>query len=220
MMSLKRTLVYLLCLPALVTACSEDDYVYPDLVTEIVCLKTDAKGKGNLLVTDQGKEWSIQPVTGLDDLSVDSTYRVISKYVPLSNAGGTKQEAKVYAVQGVTAPIPLPEAKFKNIKTDPVEIQSIWRSGDYLNLILQVMVKEELHGFHFIENKIETGEGGIKTLHLTLYHDKKGDAEAFYRKTYLSVPLWAYKGRLNKGDRIIFRLNTYKEGMTSRTFTY
>lgn len=216
---LKRTLLYLLCLPALLSACSEDDYVYPDLVTEIVNLKTNSKGTGKLLVTDQGKEWNIQPIAGLEGLTADSTYRVISKYVPLSDTG-VKQEAKVYAVQGVTAPVPLPEAKFKYIKTDPVEIQSIWRSGDYLNLILQVMVKDQLHGFHFIENGIKTGEGGIKTLYLTLYHDKKGDTEAFYRKTYLSVPLWAYKGKLGKGDRIVFRLNTYKEEMTSRTFTF
>ena len=53
-----------------------------------------------------------------------------------------------------------------------------------------------------------------------LYHDRKGDVEGFDQKYYLSVPLWHYQGILNKGDEIVFQLNTYKEGMTSRTFTY
>ena len=39
-------------------------------------------------------------------------------------------------------------------------------------------------------------------------------------KYYLSIPLWHYQGVLDKGDQIILQLNTYKEGMTSRSFTY
>mgnify|MGYP000508053380 FL=1 len=105
------------------------------------------------------------------------------------------------------------------IKTDPVAIQSIWRGGNYLNLILQVKVKDQKHGYHFIENKLENKDGE-QTLYLTLYHDRNNDIEGFNRKVYLSVPLWAYAGKLHKGDKIVFNIRTYKEGMTSRIFYF
>ena len=44
--------------------------------------------------------------------------------------------------------------------------------------------------------------------------------EGFNRKVYLSVPLWAYAGKLHKGDKIVFNIHTYKEGMTSRIFYF
>ena len=75
----------------------------------------------------------------------------------------------LYNTQLVISPVPLPESKFKEIKTDPVAIQSIWRGGNYLNLILQVKVKDQKHGYHFIENKLENKDGE-QTLYLTLYH--------------------------------------------------
>ena len=34
----------------LTTACGKEDYVYPDLVTEMVCLKTDANGIGTAFI--------------------------------------------------------------------------------------------------------------------------------------------------------------------------
>ena len=130
-----------------------------------------------------------------------------------------EKEAMLYNTQLVISPVPLPESKFKEIKTDPVAIQSIWRGGNYLNLILQVKVKDQKHGYHFIENKLENKDGE-QTLYLTLYHDRNNDIEGFNRKVYLSVPLWAYAGKLHKGDKIVFNIHTYKEGMTSRIFYF
>ena len=130
-----------------------------------------------------------------------------------------EKEAMLYNTQLVISPVPLSESKFKEIKTDPVAIQSIWRGGNYLNLILQVKVKDQKHGYHFIENKLENKDGE-QTLYLTLYHDRNNDIEGFNRKVYLSVPLWAYAGKLHKGDKIVFNIRTYKEGMTSRIFYF
>ena len=184
----------------LLGACGEDDYVYPNVLTDMIDLKTDHTGTGRYLITDEGTEWRIQSRTGLDGLAPD-------------------KEAMLYNTQLVISPVPLSESKFKEIKTDPVAIQSIWRGGNYLNLILQVKVKDQKHGYHFIENKLENKDGE-QTLYLTLYHDRNNDIEGFNRKVYLSVPLWAYAGKLHKGDKIVFNIRTYKEGMTSRIFYF
>lgn len=214
---MKKSIAIFLLLPLLLSACSDDDYVYPNVLTDMTDLRTDHTGTGQYLITDDGTTWRIQARTGLDGLAPDTTYRTVTMYEPL--AGTETKEAILYNTRQAISPIPRPEATFKEIKTDPVAIQSIWRAGNYLNLILLVKAKDQQHSYHFIENKLES-QDGVQTLHLTLYHDRGQDTEGFNRKVYLSVPLWAYAGKLHEGDKIVFNLRTYKEGMTSRTFYY
>ena len=199
----------------LFASCGEEEYVFPDLVTEMVCLKTDANGFGTHFITDEGHVWNLLKDNQPDSLAADSTYRVVSRYAPLNDT-----EAKAYSFYKTISSLPKPEGEYEAIHTDPVSIQSIWRSGDYLNMVLPIKVKDQEHELSFIENGIAENTDGTKTLTLTLYHDRKGDVEGFDEKHYLSIPLWHYEGVLNKGDQIVLQLNTYKEGMTSRSYTY
>ena len=214
MKKLLRTICIVLS-TVLFIACGKEDYVYPNLVTEMTCLKTNGNGFGTQIVTDEGTVWHLQEGNRPDSLTADSTYRVVSRFVPLNET-----EAQVYAFGKVIAPLPQPIQEYETIHTDPVEIQSMWRSGDYLNMVLRIKVKNKEHELSFIENGIAPHTDGTQTLTLTLFHDRKGDVEGFDQKFYLSVPLWHYQGKLNKDDQIVFQLNTYKEGMTSRTFIY
>ena len=201
---------------AMLNACGEEVYIYPNLITEMTCLKTNSEGIGTEIITDDGQVWHLQEGNRPDSLTADSTYRVVSRFAPI-----TDSDAKVYSLWKVISPLPKPEREYESTHTDPVSLQSIWRSGDYLNMILQVLVKDQEHDLSFIESALRTNETNKEqTLILTLYHDRKGDVEGFYQKFYLSVPLWHYKGILNKGDQIVFQLNTYKEGVVQRTFTY
>lgn len=219
-MKVFRKIIPLFFATLLLEACGkEEEYTYPDLVTEIACLQTDSEGNGHQLLTDQGRIWRIPEQQQPTKLTPDSVYRVLSRYAPAASSDD-KQEADIYQLQSTISPLPLPESDYENIHTDPVSIQSIWRSGDYLNLILKVMIKEGEHELAFIDNGISIGENNTRTLTLTLYHDRKDDVEGFYRKAYLSVPLWPYQNLLTSGDLITFRLNTYEEGMTVRTFNY
>lgn len=196
-------------------ACGEEEYVFPDLVTEMVCLKTDANGVGTEFITDEGTVWHLQEGNRPNKLTADSTYRMVSRYVPLNET-----DAQVYSFAKTISSLPKPESEYEVIHTDPVSIQSIWRSGDYLNMVLPISVKNQEHELAFIENGISLNDDGTQTLTLTLFHDRKSDIEGFTQKFYLSIPLWHYQERLNKGDQIVLNLNTYKEGMTSRTYTY
>ena len=216
---MKRLLIpygILLFATLILSACGEEEYIYPDLITEMTCLKTNSEGIGTEIVTDDGQVWHLQEGNRPDSLTADSTYRVVSRFAPITNS-----DAKVYSLWKVISPLPKPEREYESTHTDPVSLQSIWRSGDYLNMVLQVLVKDQEHDLSFIETALRTNETNKEqTLILTLYHDRKGDVEGFYQKFYLSVPLWHYKGILNKGDQIVFQLNTYKEGVIQRTFTY
>ena len=206
---------FILFAVVLLTACGEEEYVFPDLITEMSCLKTNAEGFGVQIITDNGTVWNLKEGNRPDSLTADSVYRVVSRFAPVADS-----EAVAYSFWKVISPLPKPESEYESIHLDPVDIQSIWQSGDYLNMVLQVMVKDKEHELSFIDNGITSNTNGTQTLHLTLFHHRKDDVEGFMQKYYLSVPLWHYEGKLNKGDTIVFELYTYKEGMTQRTFTY
>ena len=214
---MKKLLIlpFILFATTLLTACGEEEYIFPNLITEMACLRTDAEGFGTQIITDEGTVWHLQKGNQPDELTADSIYRVVSRFAPI-----TDSEAKAYSFWKVISPLPKPEREYESTHTDPVSLQSIWRSGNYLNMVLQVLVKDKEHELSFIESSLRITSNRKQTLMLTLYHDRKGDVEGFYQKFYLSVPLWHYEGILNKGDQIVFQLNTYEEGMTSRTFIY
>ena len=206
---------FILFAVVLLTACGEEEYVFPDLITEMSCLRTDSKGFGTQIITDEGTIWHLQEGSRPDSLTADSLYRVVSRFAPVADS-----EAVAYSFWEVISPLPKPENEYGSIHMDPVSIQSIWRIGDYLNMVLQVKVKDQEHELSFIDNGVVTNTDGSQTLTLSLFHDRKNDVEGFNQKFYLSVPLWHYQGKLNKGDAIVFQLYTYKEGMTTRTFIY
>ncbi len=214
-------ITFLLCL-LLTGSCKEDTYVYPDVITEFIDIQTDGSGTITQLAADNGRHYRVQPREGLDGLRADTIYRTVSIYQFLTeNASQTEAEVMLYSSSIVISPYPAKASEWKDsIYTDPVDIQSIWRSGDYLNLIAEVKRKDQSHAFHFIEDSITTDTQGIRTLYLRLYHNSNHDYEVFTDPTYLSVPLRLYRDTLHTGDKIRFYLNTYKEGITYREFTY
>ena len=202
--------------------CKEDEYVYPNVISTFIDVTTDADGTLQDLITDKGETLQILNRDGLDGLTPDSTYRTVSIYEPKEMNAQGNATALLYSCQLIIAVKPVTVDKLPDgiAKTDPLDIQSVWKSGNYLNLILLPMAKEKSHIFHFMEDGITDNEDGSRTLHLTLYHNQNGDYEAFTRKSYLSIPLWAYEGRLAQGDRVILRINTYEKGFVSYEFTY
>lgn len=213
----QKYLLPLLWLTLLVgVSCKEDDYVYPSVVTEFIDGQTDSEGVLSRLITDEGEVYTIQLREGLDGLTPDSLYRTVSVYQPLTESG----EVYLYSAQLIMALDPLPAESFtEGVVTDPLDVRSVWRSGDYINLILKPMVKDKNHAFHFADYGI-TEEGGANTLHLTLYHNRNDDYEAFTREVYLSIPLREYKDKLRSGDTIALQINTYEKGFSTYTFTY
>ena len=201
--------------------CKEEDYVYPSVVTEFIGAQTNNDGTISQLVADDGTIYSVLQRDGLGGLVADTLYRTISIYEPITQENGKGNVAQLYSCQLVLSVNPLPASDFKgNIKTDPVDIQSIWLSGEYLNMILLVKYKELSHIYHFVDEGITSDQSGTQTLNLRLFHDRNNDYEAFTKQVYLSVPLKNYLQLLRKGDKIRFNLNTYKEEETYREFDY
>lgn len=218
-MRIKQYILFLCCMLAF-TACKDEEYVYPSVLTEMVNVKTDSSGKLSYIDTDYGSSYKINERSGLEGFTPDSVYRTLSIFEPQGTESNS-MSAKLYSCQFVIAVIPSTEDKFKDgIKTDPLDIERIWRSGDYINMVLDVMAKDKTHIINFIDYGINENPDGSSTLSITLYHNQNGDYEAFTKKAYASVPLWPYKEKLKQGDKIEITVNTYKEGVTKREFNY
>lgn len=222
MKQLRILLSIFACLLLLESCKKDEEYVYPNVISTFIDVSTDSSGTVEKLITDKKETLQILNREGLDGLTPDSTYRTVSIYEPKEIDTQGNATALLYSCQLIISVKPVTVDKLPNgtAKTDPLNIQSVWQSGDYLNLILLPMAKDKSHIFHFMEEGITNDEDSKRTLHLTLYHDQNGDYEAFTRKSYLSVPLWAYEGRLTSGDRIILRINTYEKEFVNYEFTY
>lgn len=202
--------LFLLCI-LLTSGCKEDEYVYPSVLTEFTDIRSDKSGKLSEIISDNGNKYIINERTGLEGFTPDSVYRTLSIFEP-----GESNKATLYSCQFVFSMKPQPADFFKNgIKTDPLDIQRIWQSGNYINMVLTIQGKDKPHGFHFVEEGISDN-----TLSITIYHDQNGDYKAFGKDVYISIPLWQYDGILNKGDKIKVNINTFKEGMTFREFEF
>ena len=199
--------ISLLCLSVGFISCSNEDdgYIYPSLLSEFADVCTDEFGAFNLLLRDNGESLYIVNASEIkvDGVTPDTTYRTISRYEMLE--GG----AKLYSLQAILAPYALSIDSFpEGVKFDAVEMQSIWRGGDYLNMILLVKALNGKHSFHFIEDSITTSPIGVNTLYLRLAHDAGDDVQAYTQKAYLSVPLQPYASILSEGDSINIRIPT------------
>ena len=221
-MILIRIFFILLCMLSL-EACKEDEYAYPNVLTELTETETDSDGMLSQLTTDQGETFKVCEQPADYKFKTDTLYRMLTVFEIMNEQ--TKQ-LKVYSARPVFSKVPQPESYFKgSIKTDPVDIQSIWRSGNYLNLILNVQTKDKPHAFHFVDQGIHTCDTTASTtktqvLEITFFHDRKQDYEAFTTKYCFSIPLRPYQNKMRKGDKIRLHINTYKEGETTREFNF
>ena len=224
-MILFRLSFILLCMLSL-GACKED-YSYPNVLTELTEIQTDENGHLKVLTTDRGETFTVGKYVSTTQFTADSLYRMLTVFEPLEEH---PNQLLVHVAQPVFSEFPILVNQLEDgMKTDPVDIQSIWRAGNYLNMILHIQTKEKRHKFHFIDHGISPYEThsstsqdnkGKQVLELTFYHDRGEDYEAFTSNYCFSIPLRPYEEKLKKGDIIRIHLNTYKEGFITREFKF
>ena len=161
---LTRFSFLLLCM-SLFGACKEEEYVYPDVITEFIGAATDENGTLTRLVADNGEEYRIQERSGLDGLKKDTLYRTISIYQPLEN-----QTVQLYSSELVLSMIPVSAKQIiGDIKTDPVDIERMWLSGKYLNMVMGLRWKAETRRQNCISYFHIRGRRYTKRIYLLIY---------------------------------------------------
>lgn len=200
--------VWLLGLLFLMIACGDDDYYYPSVQLEFVTVLAGEDGSIQTLIPDKGASLPVLEDRTGSAISPNTSRRVMSNYEVLT--GGVR----IYSLQSLITPDPKPEDDpvYKDgIKTDPVEMVSIWLGRNYLNMILNLKVSTgKGHVFGIVEDTSELETKGI--VNMLLYHDANSDAEYYNRRAYISVPLEKYVNAADPDRVIKIKFKYYKYG--------
>ena len=203
------------------TCDKEDDYRYPSVVTDFVCFDTDEAGKLATMRLDKGGSYALHFTDELLDATDhqmptykrDTTCRAIGVYelVP-SEEGDTV--AHLYSVGSILSSIPTPLKEDETLHRDPVYLQSIWQSGGYLNMVIEVKALNGQHAIDFVDTTPE----GMQGKEFTFYHRVIKDVESYRQRLYGSIPLAPFGDALQQGDTLRFVVNTYDKGLTAYEF--
>ena len=191
----------------------EDDYVYPDVLTDFMDLHTNDESVIDYIRPDVSGMLSLNHRLSGQGLKEDTVYRAVGMY-SLPDAEG---RTSVYSVSLVYAEPPVRLGEGLTLLADPLNIESVYRGGDYLNVVAQPMMQSIPHSYTFAEDSL-VSKGGCTRLYLKLGHSRNGDRESFSRRVYLSVPLKGYA--LSAGDTIVFRANVYDKGLKEWRVAY
>lgn len=198
-------------LPWIPVGCNGDDESLPAYCQELAEMATDADGFATTLATDGGDTLAIANRPG--GLSRDSLYRVAALYTRQGNG------ITLHGLTAILSPVArtYPESA---VKTDPVQLDAVWRGGRYLNLRLTLQTGGDAHRMAFIDCGIEQADNGTRTCHIELLHDQNGNPLHFPRETIVSCPLYPYADRLRAGrDSVCIRVQTFN-GLAQRTLPF
>ncbi len=195
-----------------VTACSDDDGDdFPSLTYEFVEALAGEDSCLTHIITDYGTSFGLTQRIKAD--VADSTLRCIAGY----SISADSSTATLYSIQHIYSQPPVPAETLEESSLSPVKLQSWWRGGKYINIIIGILTTGHgTHEYAFSENSITVNADGTKTANISLTHQRPADdAESYTEKVYLSIPVEAYK---NQCSSISLSINTY-EGEQTKTFT-
>ena len=204
----------LLCLLALVavSACTQDAYekgegVYSQMTAQLADAHVNSDKRVDYVDTDEGERLVLSKSASASFITkADTTYRVSFYYKII----GDKAES---LAMGRVPVLSLMNPKdVKEMKTDPVRVESMWtgKSKKYLNVSLYLMTGttdvdslKQVLGCR--RDELITNADGTRTLRLTFYHDQGGVPEYYSQRMYLSIPIQGVKA-----DSIWLTVNTYE----------
>jgi hypothetical protein len=147
----------------------------------------------------------------LPSYKADTAYRVVSIYEL-----GSDSVARIYSLSRTVSDIPTPLRTGEQLHQDPAYLQSIWLSGGYLNMVIEIKALDGKHSIGFVDTTPE----GMKGKEFTFYHKVIDDVESYRQRLYGSIPLQPFDRELQMGDTLRFVIRTYDEGMKRSEFYF
>lgn len=209
---------------AMTAACDSDSYEtgdtsYSYMQADLCEVATDDDCSAQQVVMDDDTEWALQKAVTADWMErADTLYRALAYYNKVENAQG-ESRLDIVSLQKVPVVEPVDEISVNGLKTDPVEVVSVWKSRNakYLNFRIRVKTgkADDDSASQTIgivkKGKIKGEESSMS--HLALHH-VQGDVPEYYSQTILfSMPLASVET-----DSIDLSINTYN-GEFSRKFS-
>ncbi len=182
-------------------SCNDDEEAYPNIITELVDVMSDASGQLTSFTTDRGLTYRI--TNDLTGYKKNVVYRALCGYVPQG------EEATLYELKNAWC---LKDST-KNLRHDPTDVLSVWSSGRYLNMHLSPLTHGGTQYWGFATDSLVAGH-----LYLSLHHNQNGDATSYSTYVYASIPFDDWDN-LQAGDSVTLAIHTFK-GISTFGFTY
>lgn len=181
-------------------SCSKDDEEeIPNFTTGFVTVYTDSDGLPSVLKNDYGRRYVI--VGEEEPIKPDTLFRMMCSYA-FNNDSTVRILQKVFAMANRAVEL---EDIDSIVKDDPVQINSMYIGGGFLNIMMGVRVLDagKTHKLGMVHL------GSQDSLIFTVYHDADHDGQGTTRYAYVSMPLNGYG--LNSGDTVFFKCKGYEK---------
>ena len=162
---------------------------------------------GNLLQLDNGKTLFPETLSEQYRSRLADGQRVLLWYYPLKiNASGFDETVRIYSISHVpVSPIKQLTENDRNMPgIEPMEIESIWISGNYINMACYIYADTVAHTILLVDNLSATYPDDGR-LYLEIRHSANGDFPAFRRKMLLSFDV----SSLEKGQALACVVHTF-----------
>ncbi len=198
------------------TACSDDDGPYAEAYVQALADVTlSAEGARQQIMLDNGTTYMLTNAGAIALKDAETPCRAVVVYT-VEDA----THARLYNLLRVfcQSPSQLEEAQ---IKHDPLTLESIWRSGRYVNLRMSLAGGTDVsHVLAFADEGITTQADGTRCLRLALSHEQTGTPAAYHTTTFASCPLNAYADALTAGTDSVSLTLTTTRGIETHTFAF
>lgn len=201
-------------------ACETDSYEtgqgeYSLTQADICELAVNGQKQGVSFVTDEGDAYTLKPhYTAKWIETADTTYRTIIYYNKVDAS-----QAEPVSIGEIPTLIPREHWKFKELRQDPIGVESAWlaKSGKYLNLGLLIKTgriddKELPHSVGLAQDTLLTYPDGRSIAYYRLLHSQNGLPEYYTNRRYVSILL-----PTQRPDTIRLQIETY-DGPLERIF--
>lgn len=188
----------------------EEEQKYPQMVTEMAVMSSDASGTIRSFTTDAGNSYTLMmPYTGVTE---NALWRFLIGYVAENDGRAT-----VYSLEGVV--VPRDSTSRAGIAIDPVGFVSAWPGGGFVNMHLQPKTKGGVHTWGYVRDSLTTNTAGGSTHFISLYHRQGSDPMAYSAEAYVSIPLDSIAESPGATDSVCLTVKSFV-GTISKSFAF
>ena len=181
-------------------SCKDDREPVETMLSGFMTGYTDSKGYISSLKDDMGNSYKVS--NKFEKLKPDTLVRVVTTI-----ALDDEKQARILQVAypiSYTAPKDKILHDSMRIK-DPIQIESIYIGGGFLNVNIGIKVQKEGTKHSLIYSQLESPD----KLKFTFYHNSYGDKPVYTKYAYVSIPLSGYG--LHKNDTVFLSCKGYEE---------
>lgn len=184
----------------ILNSCDDENEPVETLLTGFMTAHTDSEGYISSIDDDFGTHYRVSEKK--DKLSPDTTLRIVAS-AALDDSHNVRILQMVQALSYIAPPDSIIPDTMR-VK-DPIEIESLYIGGGYLNIHVGIKVGSEDARHTLFYTRLDS-PGKLK---FTFYHNSYDDRGTYTRYAYVSIPLWGYLP--SKNDTVFLSCKGYQE---------